>query len=123
MGGMGQQQEDVVDRERGSSRADIAVNDQIGIEMKREFSNSQTKKLEGQIKSHLRNYDFIIVCACGIQDTSGWRDLKNKYEGNQGGLGATQQQVAFVWKKKENYGGSQQERGGGGDGVFDQPIF
>lgn len=76
--GLGSQQNYEVSRERGTSRADIAINDEIGIEMKRDFSNSQEKKLEGQINNQLDKYNFVIVCACGIKDKDGWNRLKNQ---------------------------------------------
>jgi hypothetical protein len=101
--GLGSQQNYEVSRERGTSRADIAVNDEIGIEMKRDFSNSQEKKLKGQIEDQLDNYNFVIVCACGIKDKDGWNRLKNKYEGQQG-MGMEMKQVEFIYKKKDNYG-------------------
>ena len=106
----------VVSTERGKSYADIAVDDLVGVELKRDLSNSQTKKLRGQIEDYLDNYPFVIVCACGIDDMDGWRDLKNKYEG-QVGMGLENGgEVAFVHKKKENYGKDPSEvnRGGGG---------
>ncbi|WP_158853828.1 hypothetical protein [Halorhabdus sp. CUG00001] len=59
--------DDVVDREHSQSRADVAVDDTVGIEMKRDLSNSQAKKLRGQIEDNLENYPFGIVCACGIK--------------------------------------------------------
>lgn len=114
--GLSSQQNYEVSRERGTSRADIAVNDEIGIEMKREFSNSQEKKLKGQIEDQLDNYKFVIVCACGIKDKDGWNRLKNKYEGQQG-MGMEMKQVVFIYKKKENYGKEQdqsQDSMGGG---------
>jgi len=104
MAGMGNQKEDVVKRERGKSRGDVVVNDKIGIELKRDLTNSQVKKLRGQIEDYLDNYNQVIVCACGIKDKDGWKELKNKYEGKQGGVGAPQKEVVFIWKKKENYG-------------------
>lgn len=119
--GMGRQGDDVVSREHGKSKADIAVNDAIGIEMKRDLSNSQTKTLRGQIESYLDNYNFVIVCACGIKDKDGWRELKNKYEGVQGGLGG-QQEVVFVWKKKKNYG-AERTAVRGGRGLLDGGGF
>lgn len=94
----------VVSTERGKSYADIAVDDLVGIELKRNLSNSQTKKLRGQIEDYLDNYPYVIVCACGIDDMDGWRELKNKYEG-QVGMGLENGgEVAFVHKEKENYG-------------------
>jgi len=112
---MGNQRDIPVHRERGTSRADIAVDDVVGVEMKRDLTNSQTKKLRGQIEDYLDNYNYVIVCACGIKDTSGWRELKNKYMGQRGLDGG---QVVFIWKKKENYGkepqkASQDSLGGG----------
>jgi hypothetical protein len=109
--------EHVVSTEHGKSYADVVVDDSVGIELKRDLSNSQTKKLRGQIEDYLDNYPFVIVCACGIDDMDGWRDLKNEYEGSQGmGLGLEQGgEVAFVHKKRENYGKDPDDvRGGGG---------
>lgn len=93
-----------VSKEHGKSKADIAIADSVGIEMKRNLSNSQNKKLRGQIEDYLDNYDYVIVLACGIQDKDGWRELKNKYQGQRGiNSGA----VEFVWKKKEKFGKEQ----------------
>jgi|APHM01.1.fsa_nt_gi hypothetical protein len=88
MGGGGQPVP--VETEHGKSKADIAVDDTVGIEMKRDLSNSQTKKLRGQIDDYMGNYNYVIVCACGIKDTSGWRKLKKRF-----------QQPVYIWKKKE----------------------
>lgn len=98
---MGNQRDIPVSKEHGKSKADIAVDDSVGIEMKRELSNSQNKKLRGQIEDYLDNYNYVIVLACGIKDKDGWRKLKNKYQGQHGFEGG---QVEFIWKKKENYG-------------------
>lgn len=101
---MGSQRDIPVSKEHGKSKADIAVDDAVGIEMKRELSNSQNKKLRGQIEDYLDNYNYVIVLACGIKDKDGWRKLKNKYQGQKGFDGG---QVEFIWKKKENYGKDQ----------------
>lgn len=104
---MGSQRDIPVSKEHGKSKADIAVDDSVGIEMKRDLSNSQNKKLRGQIEDYLDNYNYVIVLACGIKDTDGWRKLKNKYQGQRGfDSGA----VEFVWKKKENFGEEQNRR-------------
>lgn len=94
----------VVERESGRSRADVVVNQLVGIEMKRELSNSQTKKLRGQIETLLDEYPFVIVCACGIQDMDGWRKLKNNYQGTRGGIGMDVSTVEFIAKDPANYG-------------------
>ncbi len=111
-GMMANDREDVVSKEHGSSKADIAVNGNIGIELKRDLTNSQTKKLRGQIEDYLDNYPFVIVCACGIKDKDGWRKLKNRYQNRIGMPG----EVVFVWKKKKNYGTkpSRKQRNDGG---------
>lgn len=46
----------VVSRERGNSRGEVVINDTVGIEMKRHFSNSQKKKLRGQLVDYADNY-------------------------------------------------------------------
>lgn len=113
--GMGAQ-ESVVERESGRARADLVVNQTVGIEMKRNLSNSQTKKLRGQIEEYLDEYPYVIVCACGIQDMDGWRRLKNKYQGRSGGIGMDVSEVEFIAKDPENYG-KDVDRGGDG-GLF-----
>lgn len=119
--GMGQG-EHVVSTERGKSKGDVVVDDFIGIELKRDLSNSQTKKLRGQIESYLDNYNYVIACACGIDDMDGWRELKNKYEGGQGmglglGLDGGGGEIAFVHKRKENFGKDPRDVHGG-SGLF-----
>lgn len=100
-GVLGQSREIPVYRERGRSNADLSVDDIVGVEMKRDLSNGQAKKLRGQIETYLDNYNFVIIVACGIRDTSSWRELKNRYE-RQGGT--RNGYVKFIWKKRENYG-------------------
>jgi hypothetical protein len=100
-GPMGQNRDIPVHTERGTSYADIAVDDVVGVEMKRDLSNSQAKKLRGQIEAYLDSYNYVIIVACGIQDTSEWREMKNKYQGT---VGVNSGYIKFVWKKKENYG-------------------
>jgi len=89
---------------------------------KRDLSNSQNKKLRGQIEDYLDHYNYVIVCACGIDDMSGWRKLKKKY--SQGNLGFNPQSVVFIHKKKDNYGkerkGRGQDRSGGLLGPSDE---
>jgi len=117
--------EHVVATERGKSHADVAVDDTVGVELKRDLTNSQTKKLRGQIEDYLDNYPFVIVCACGIDDMDGWRELKNKYQGQQGmGVGLDDGgEVAFVHKRKENYGKDPAETNRNDGGLFGGGLF
>lgn len=94
----------VVERESGRARADIVVDQTVAIEMKRELTNSQTKKLRGQIEEYLDDYSYVIICACGIQDMDGWRRLKNKYQAGEMGLGMDTNEVVFIEKDPANYG-------------------
>ena len=50
-------------RERGRLMADLAVHELVGVEMKRDLTNSQAKKLRGQIEAYLDNYKFVIIVA------------------------------------------------------------
>jgi len=106
--------ERVVERESGRARADIVIDQTVGIEMKRDLSNSQTKKLRGQIEEYLDEYPYVIVCACGIQDMDGWRKLKNTYSGGAGGFGLDGGTVEFVQKDPRNYGKDPGHSSGGG---------
>jgi hypothetical protein len=100
-GAMGRNREIPIYREHGHVNADLAVDGVIGVEMKRNLDNSQAKKLRGQIESYLEHYNFVIIVACGIQDTSHWRDLKNKYESQRR---SSDGYVKFIWKKRDKFG-------------------
>lgn len=102
---LGGNEEIVVEREHGNANGDVVVNGEIGIEMKRDLSNSQTNTLRGQIEEYQKEYTHVIVVACGIDDMDGWRKLKNDYE-NQAGMGMDfdSAPVKFIHKQKSNYG-------------------
>jgi hypothetical protein len=102
---IGPDEDVVVEREHGNVNGDVVVNGDIGIEMKRDLSNSQTKKLRGQIEEYQKEYTHVIATACGIDDIDGWRKLKNDY-GNQVGMDMNPDNapVKFIHKKKSNYG-------------------
>jgi hypothetical protein len=104
----------VVSTERGTSYGDVVVDDQIGIELKRNFSNSQKKKLRGQLEDYADSYDYVIACACGIEDMDGWRELENKLN-NRGMMDMTE--FAFVIKRREEMG-SDPDRGSNGGGLL-----
>ncbi|MDF9744436.1 hypothetical protein [Natrinema salsiterrestre] len=116
-GGMGQQRELPVSTERGKAKADVVVDDLVGIELKRDLTNSQRNKLDGQINEYLKEYPYVIVCTCGIQDLDGWRRLKNEYEGSSG-FGMNQQEVVFIHKRTENFGKDPSEFRENNDGIF-----
>ncbi|TKR27914.1 hypothetical protein [Natronomonas salsuginis] len=95
----------IVEREHGNVNGDVVVNGSIGIELKRDLNNSQTKKLRGQIEEYKKEYTHVIALACGIDDMDGWRKLKNDYEnGSNMGMDPNSAPVKFIHKSKSNYG-------------------
>ncbi|WP_435066789.1 hypothetical protein [Haloplanus sp. C73] len=112
--GMGGQRNYAVSTERGTARGDVVVNDTVGIELKRNFSNNQKRKLRGQLEDYGDNYDFVIACACGVEDTDGWREVQNKFTGNQRGM-FDMTEFRFIIKRREDFG---KRRDGDGDGLF-----
>lgn len=102
---LGPSQDIIVEREHGNVNGDVVVNGDIGIEMKRDLTNSQTKKLRGQIEEYRKEYTHVIAVACGIDDMDGWRKLKNDYENQMGiGMDPNTAPVKFIHKQKSNYG-------------------
>lgn len=102
---VGPNEDVVVEREHGNVNGDVVVNGSIGIEMKRDLNNSQTKKLRGQIEEYQKEYTHVIAVACGIDDMDGWRKLKNDYQNQMGiGMEPDNAPVKFIHKKKANYG-------------------
>lgn len=116
-GGMGGRQQIPVKREYGQVNADVAVGGDIGIELKRDFTNSNKHRLSGQIKDYQKEFPCVLVVACGISDMDGWRELENEY-GGMGGLGMNQSQVHFIHKRKEYFGKDPSEIRRDNDGFF-----
>jgi len=92
-----------VRREYGQVNADVAVGDDVGIELKRDVTNSNKHRLSGQITDYQKEFSCVIVVACGISDMGGWRELQNEY-GGTGGIGMDQTKVHFIHKEKEHFG-------------------
>ncbi|WP_096395114.1 hypothetical protein [Halorubrum trapanicum] len=105
-GRMGQQSTHVVETEHGQQNADIAVDDTVAIELKQDLTNSNTKKLRGQIDAYQREYDGVIACACGIEDMSGWRRLQNDFADDpmDMGMDPNTAPVRFVHKATSEIG-------------------
>jgi hypothetical protein len=111
-----------VKREHGSVNADVAVGEEVGIEIKRNFTNSKKHRLSGQITDYRKEYSCVVVVACGITDMDGWRELQNEY-GGAAGFGMNQGDVHFVHKRKDHFGKDpsdvRQDSGlFGGEGLF-----
>lgn len=127
LGGVDDSGDYVVRTEYGHVNADVAVDDDVGIELKYNLSNSQVKKLRGQIESYRDEFPYVIACACGIKDMDGWRELKNSYQGQASGMGIdpsqSQGEVVFVHKQKDEAKSRGGSTGGGAEsgsgGLFD----
>lgn len=53
-------------KEAGRSLADIGIDDEIGIELKRNLKRkSQTTRLIGQVVDYLNEYSCVIIVLCG----------------------------------------------------------
>jgi hypothetical protein len=119
--GMGGGQSHAVSTERGTAYGDVVVDDTVGIELKRNFSNDQKRKLRGQLEDYGDNYEFVIACACGVEDPDGWREVENKFSRGRGGV-MERIEYRFIIKKRENFGNgtSSGDDGlfGGGGGLF-----
>lgn len=120
--GGGESESHYVSTERGTSYGDVVVDDAVGIELKRNFSNSQKRKLRGQLEDYTEEYDFVIACACGIEDVDGWREVENKFEQGRGGFGDVTEH-RFIIKRRENFGQSSEDKGEGGLFDGDGGIF
>jgi hypothetical protein len=111
-----------VSTERGTSYGDVVVDDTAGIELKRNFSNSQKRKLRGQLEDYADNYDFVIACTCGVEDTDGWREVQQKFSQGRGGP-MDMTEFRFEIKRRENFGTDNSNQGGqglfgGGGGIL-----
>jgi hypothetical protein len=78
---------------------------------------TRSEKLRGQLEDYGDNYDFVIACACGIEDTDGWREVTKKFSGQRGLMDATE--FRFIVKQRDEFG-ERDQRGddgllGGGD--------
>jgi hypothetical protein len=117
-GGTGEQYE--VKREHGKSQADVAVGDEVGIEMKRDLTNGQINEFRGQIEKYKKEFPCVVAVACGISDMDGWRELQNDYGGvGTVGMQMNESEVHFVHKDADHFGKDPSDvRGGRGGGLF-----
>lgn len=118
-GMMSQQSTHIVETEHGQQNADIAVDDTVAIELKRDLTNSDIKKLRGQIDAYQREYDGVIACACGISDMSGWRRLQNDFADDpmDMGMDPNTAPVRFVHKPTSEMGAQQNRNTGANAGM------
>lgn len=104
-------------QEYGKCRADVAVGDEVGIELKRDLSNNRVYELKGQIDEYRKEFPCVIAVACGLSDVGRWQELQNEYGGIET-VGMNQSEVHFVRKQAEHFGKDPSEVRDGG-GFFD----
>jgi hypothetical protein len=67
----------LIKKEAGRSLADIGIDDEIGIELKRNLKRkSQINRLVGQIVDYLSGYSYVIIVLCGQTDKKAANILK-----------------------------------------------
>jgi hypothetical protein len=55
------------------------------------------------LEDYADNYDFVIACTCGIEDTDGWREVENKFSQGRGGF-MDMTEFRFIIKRREDFG-------------------
>ena len=67
-----------IKKEAGRSLADIGIDDEIGIELKRNLKRkSQINRLVGQVVDYLSGYSYVIIVLCGHTDQEAVNVLKH----------------------------------------------
>ncbi|MDT3434259.1 hypothetical protein [Haloarcula sp. 1CSR25-25] len=89
--------------EHGKSRADVAVGEEVGIELKYNLTNNRVYELKGQIDTYRKEYPCVVAVACGLSDKGRWREIQNEY-GGMGTVGMNQSEVHFIHKQSEHFG-------------------
>lgn len=96
-------------------QADVLVNKNIPIEMKRNLSKRHWRNLDSEVSEYLNIYDSLIVVICGVERKEVIDDLMNKYQKDQ--LGFSPQNLVVRVKRRENYGKEPKSRRGRSKGI------
>jgi len=99
-----------IQKESGRHLADIGINNQIGIELKRNLkSKGELNRLVGQIEDYKESYRYIIIVLCGNTDADKLDALRYKYRDYSGrgfawGQPETVVEIVEKGKQKEKKG-------------------
>lgn len=67
-----------IKKESGRSLADIGIDDEIGIELKRNLRHkSQINRLVGQVVDYLNGYSYVIIVLCGYTERAAVEVLRH----------------------------------------------
>jgi len=88
-------------KESGRHLADIGIDENIGIELKRNLTGqSSLDRLIGQIRRFMRSYSYIIVVLCGKTSEGILDDLRHEFS-QYSGAGLLQPQTLIEIVRKE----------------------
>jgi DNA polymerase/3'-5' exonuclease PolX len=90
-------------KESGRALADIAINEKIGIELKKDLkTQSQVDRLVGQIRRYKKGYEDVIIVLVGKTSDEALDELKEAIrESDQGTLGLQYKKIEIVDKGRE----------------------
>lgn len=95
----------LIQKESGRHLADIGIDNEIGIELKRNLkSKKELNRLVGQIEEYKDSYRYIIVVLCGETDIEKLDALRYRYKGYSGRgfvLGQPETIIEIVKKGKQ----------------------
>lgn len=74
----------------------------VAVEVERHLDTDTAQNLRNRIETLLDRYDYVVTCACGIDDEDAWNDLKNQYTPTEANA-AIGRSVALIRKRRENY--------------------
>ena len=116
--GSSEEKEHNVQKEAGRAHADIEIDRNIGIELKRNLKGkSRIDGLVGDLDPYEREYNCIIVVLCGEMDEGTVDELKyrfrQRYRGVGFGLGPQRPRVELVRKDKASMKGKKKEKESG----------
>lgn len=67
----------IVEEEKGDSNIDLLVNKNVAIELKKDPSRAEYDRLFGQIARHLMIYKYLIVVICDISNEDRYKQFLN----------------------------------------------
>ncbi|MBW2986380.1 hypothetical protein KY333_03340 [Candidatus Woesearchaeota archaeon] len=91
-------------KESGRALADIAINEKIGIELKKDLKNqSQVDRLVGQIRRYKKGYNDIIIVLVGNTNVEILDELNEAIrESDQGALDLQYKRIEVIDKGSES---------------------
>ncbi len=101
--GFGMQEPVKIRKESGRALADIAINEKIGIELKKDLkTQSQIDRLVGQIRRYKKGYEDIIIVLVGKTNDEALDELNDAVrEARSDAFSLQQKRIVIIDKGKE----------------------